>query len=518
MVLGSLYDEDDTPMCSAGAPLTLTNPGFANPERFPADMVETMLDPDIAATCVVDRQQPAPEDRVDGQPLYGLELLCDRGLRVYSGTEGAGSLVRVTSSIFRSVTSLVPFDLPTGSARSQAGWGNQSDFGLTMGGTAEAPVEVAVGLVLDTCEVAFDNVRVGQVSIPCDQVFTCKAANGLQQPQLLFGHNLLLGSVLIQQVRSFTHRGAGRSENGCVEGVLLGENANGLACYQDLSTLPVGDELEESLRPFGSHSFCPPSINMSSTKLSGMARCQPGTTDCTFACAYQPGDFESPLQGSVSIVEGSAGAPPFFTQGFTISLPRNKDAAKLYYDHIREDFIDRQTRMVAFSMSLYNVNLQHFTRMIVTFETDVSGQIEPYFRIQTVVPMEHIMYADGWWTTFATWVWLAMQVWLVWVEITELRALGFRVYFGDIWNKFEIIHVVIEFAFVLQVFEYHRLSSELVTDGLQNQLQRSTTDILAANTSDTSPYYSYGSSIYSGALAVDTTADLHTTFDMHLVS
>ena len=77
MLIGSLYDEDDSPICSAGAPLTIDNPSLVNPQVFPADFVDKVIDPDIISGCAVDRQYIPPEDRVDGQPDYGLELLCD---------------------------------------------------------------------------------------------------------------------------------------------------------------------------------------------------------------------------------------------------------------------------------------------------------------------------------------------------------------------------------------------------------------------------------------------------------
>ena len=54
---------------------------------------------------------------------------------------------------------------------------------------------------------------------------------------------------------------------------------------------------------------------------------------------------------------------------------------------MKTDFVDRATRALAFDVNMYNVDDDLMIVLQVSFYLDVTGQIEPYYRIQAVPPM-----------------------------------------------------------------------------------------------------------------------------------
>lgn len=191
--------------------------------------------------------------------------------------------------------------------------------------------------------------------------------------------------------------------------------------------------------------------------------------------------FDSPLKGSSLFVNDVLGrSPDYGTQGFSVNLPRNRAAAYRVYHEMKTDFADRRTRMLAFKLTVYNINIDMLTHLVVKFETDITGQIEQSYSLQSALPMPNIFYADDWFHFFCFVCWLGMQVFLVLVEVSEFRELGFKTYFDDVWNKFEISHTVVTIVFLERLFHYQAVSLRLPSS-LGRGLTATPVDIVAPN-------------------------------------
>ena len=251
------------------------------------------------------------------------------------------------------------------------------------------------------------------------------------QTPLAWGHNVLVGSLQVRQVRHgawnvtqhFGHTAWCSPGNGCAT-----------------ARRPLGAETINS-------SWC----------------------EGRFACQYAPRIASSALKGSVLFTETVGGNSPYQVanygkNGHAVDLPRNHLGARAFIHAMAAEeggFVDRGTRLLAFTSNMYNVNDGHYTYLQVLFNIDATGHIDPYYRLQTIKPMDHLFYCDSEGMVGVLLAWLSWTCILVLLEINNLQNEGPRRYSQDMWNIFGLAMCCLSTFLVVQALLFKRHSDDL---------------------------------------------------------
>eukprot|EP01051_Picozoa_sp_SAG22_P012933 SAG22_NODE_1394_length_4512_cov_2.230455_2_plen_1247_part_01 len=305
------------------------------------------------------------------------------------------------------------------------------------------------------------------------------AAPLAQAPELVFGHGILVGSITVRQARSF-RSSRPDSAHGCpevTEAVWAAAGVEPEPCFdewtrvalpryqQDHSldpavsnrTAAAGNETDVvscagCVFPFGKTALCPPEENAT-------------TNFRTFGCEYLPVHFATSLRGSSTFTDDATeGTTDYGDEGFQVVIPRNREAAFLVLRQLKADFVDRSTRALAFDINLYNVDDDLFVVLQVSFLFDVTGQIEPFYRVQAMRPMTEIFFSNTPEAKVVIGFYLAWQILLAIRELRELELAGFWPYITQFWNDLEVFFFISNALLIANAVSYMEASNDMLDE------------------------------------------------------
>lgn len=149
------------------------------------------------------------------------------------------------------------------------------------------------------------------------------------------------------------------------------------------------------------------------------------------------------------------------SDGWSVLLPRNLTLWQQRLKQMEEsNFIDKFTRMISFTLNIYDANDhdddvgmswsegeksndvgQDDQLMVVQLNVliDPSGHFEKYTRFIPLRPMRDWLYADTTTMKVAFWLWVASTAYLIYLEADEFYDYGAKVYFSTgsqaMWNR-----------------------------------------------------------------------------------
>eukprot|EP01052_Picozoa_sp_SAG31_P024182 SAG31_NODE_2041_length_6590_cov_2.334155_1_plen_292_part_10 len=194
---------------------------------------------------------------------------------------------------------------------------------------------------------------------------------------------------------------------------------------------------KERVYPFGSTALCSANTSANTSESSNVSQA------VSFSCPYSPTKFSSELKGSSLFTDGIGTSTSYGNEGFQVRLPTNRDAAYFTLAQLQRDFVDRATRALAFDVSMYNVDDDLLVVMQVSFYLSVTGQIEPYYRVQALKPMRQFMYCEEGTAKVVLVFYIVWQFILFFREIQQIMDTSPITYIADFWNVFEILYFVI---------------------------------------------------------------------------
>lgn len=330
------------------------------------------------------------------------------------------------------------------------------------------------------------------------------------EAQLIFDHSVLVGSIEVRSVKS------GPDE--CAGGAIAEAWAHVLDLYPDVTlngeSTPLRDvkcyrawsseeeELENfggSLPAFGSTAWCvagagcgdavprdgdhigyDPSGEMivfgegpHGLEANWKEHADPTWCDGRLRCPYQPHSFETKVKGSVTFAESMVGGVvDYGREGYKVDLPTNRRAAQEVLRAMASDhggFVDRSTQAIIFAVNTYNINEGTLTMLQVTFNLDITGHIEMFYRLQTVLPSREFFYCDTWLKVLVLMLWYVWTGMLAFDEIKKMMLYGVKQHLRDGWSRMEFVFFGLFWNLNIALIRFHFTSSHIEDAVLEAQ-------------------------------------------------
>eukprot|EP01043_Picozoa_sp_COSAG02_P024508 COSAG02_NODE_1340_length_13187_cov_6.960804_14_plen_916_part_00 len=322
------------------------------------------------------------------------------------------------------------------------------------------------------------------------------------EPQLIFDHSVLVGSIEVRSVRS------GPDE--CGTGAMTEAWAHVLELYPEITVHGAStrlrdikcygvwtseeEELESfggSLPAFGSTAWCgvgagcgdavprdgdhighDPSGEMiifgegpHGFKATWKEHADPTWCDGRLRCPYQPHSFETKVKGSVTFAESiTGGVVDYGREGYKVDLPTNRRAAHEVLRAMASEpggFVDRSTQAIIFAINTYNINEGTLTMLQVTYNLDITGHIEMFYRLQTVLPSRDFFYCDTWLKVLVLLLWYVWTGILAFDEIKKMMLHGVKQHLRDGWSRMEFVFFVLFWNLNIALIRFHVTSNHI---------------------------------------------------------
>lgn len=124
---------------------------------------------------------------------------------------------------------------------------------------------------------------------------------------------------------------------------------------------------------------------------------------------------------------------------------------------------------VVFSVNTYNVNEGTLTMLQVTYNLDITGHIEMFYRLQTILPSRDVFYCDTTTKSIMLFLWYVWMGVLVADEAKKIALIGIKQHIKDGWSRMEFVFFALFFNLNRKLVIFH-VTSNVIEDSMMTAL------------------------------------------------